>query len=214
MRLSVPIAVAVILVSALLVSSVAATGNGAMSGPHFNLNLIGVKKTNILPNDFNSGARIFVNLFGNSKIYLTQGDTFDVIDADATDGRGEFMLPAPENMYDPLTGEYLGPGNYLVFIRPVGKPGGSGKISTCGEITDTLTGVTDTLCSLDNVTLMRKKGKSTFQDVTRQLTTLYYYNATTGTYSRVDIFDDAFENYLWSYDNLGLKNVQLRFYPI
>lgn len=214
MRLSIPIGVAATLVAALLVSGVAATGNGAISGPHYNLNLIGVKKTDQLPNDLNSGARIFVNLVGNSKIYLTQGDTFDVLDADATDGRAEFMLPAPENMYDPVTGAYIGPGNYLVFIRPVGKPGGNGKISTCGENTDALTGVTETLCSLDNVTLIRKKGKSAFQDVTRQLTTVYYYNTTTMTYERVDIFDPAFQDYLWSYDNQGMKNVQLRFYPI
>ncbi|MGE5831628.1 MAG: hypothetical protein ACM3X8_01795, partial [Methanomicrobiales archaeon] len=196
---------------AFLVPGVGATGNGAMSGPHFNLNLIGKARTDQLPNDANNGARIFVTLNGNSRIYLTLGTTFNVIDADATDGRGEFMLPAPGNIYNP-DGTYSGPGNYQVFIRAVGKPGGSGKISTCGE--NTVAGVTETLCSLDNVTLIRKKGKSTFQDVTRQLTTVYYYNATTMTYQRVDIFDDAFQDYLWSYDNLGMKNVQLRFYPI
>jgi len=213
MRLLVPIGVAALLVTAFLVPIVGATGNEAMSGPHFNLNLIGVKKTDQAPNDANGGARIFVNLMGNSKIYLTQGDTFNVIDADATDGRGEFMLPAPDNCYYP-DGTYYGPGNYRVFIRAVGKPGGSGKLSTCGETTDPLTGVTETICSLDNVTLSRSKGKSTFSDVTRPLTTVYYFSETAGKNVRVDIFDEAFENYLWSYDNNKLKVVQLRFYPI
>ncbi|MDD1668845.1 MAG: hypothetical protein LUO97_03495 [Methanomicrobiales archaeon] len=205
--------IAALLVAAFLVPVVGATGNGAMSGPHFNLNLIGVEKTDILPNDLNSGARIFVKLFGNSKIYLTQGDTFDVLDADATDGRGEFMLPAPENVYDPVTGEYLGPGTYRAFVRELGKPGGSAKLSTCGEVVEEGV-VTETICSLDNVTLIREKGKSVFRDVTRQLTTVYYYDALLMKYVRVDIFDDAFENYLWSYDNNGLKHIQLRFYPI
>lgn len=217
-RLTLVISLAVFMAAALLVSSVAAigtdTGNGAISGPHFNLNLIGVKKTDKLPNDSNSGARIFVNLVGNSKIYLTQGDTFNVLDADATDGRAEFMLPAPENQYNE-TGYYMGPGNYRVFIRELGKPGpATAKLSTCGESTDDVTGATITVCSLDNITLKRDKGRSLFQDVTRQLTTVYYYDALLQRYVRVDIFDDAFEDYLWSYDNTGLKHVQLRFYPI
>ena len=209
MRLSIAIGVATMLVASLLVSGVAATGNGAISGPHFNLNLIGVEKTDILPNDLNSGARIFVNLFGNSKIYLTQGDTFGVLDADATDGRGEFMLPYPENTYN-AEGEWVS-GNYRIFIRELGQPGGSAKLSTCGEVVEEGV-VTETICSLDNVTLMREKGKSLFRDVTRKLTTVYYYDGT--QYNRVNIFDDVFENYLWSYDNNGLKHVQLRFYPI
>ncbi|MDD1667104.1 MAG: hypothetical protein LUO96_01415, partial [Methanomicrobiales archaeon] len=196
--------IAALLVAAFLVPGVGATGNGAMSGPHFNLNLIGVEKTDILPGDQNSGARIFVKLFGNSKIYLTQGDTFDVLDADATDGRGEFMLPAPDMTFSP-EGDWVS-GNYRVFVRELGKPGGSAKLSTCGEVVEEGV-VTETICSLDNVTLIREKGRSVFQDVTRKLTTVYYYDTVLMKYVRVDLFDDAFENYLWSYDNMGLKHI-------
>jgi len=49
-----------------------ATGNGAPSGSHYNLNLIGKDKTDILPNDSNNGHRIFVNLLvtGYLSIFL------------------------------------------------------------------------------------------------------------------------------------------------
>lgn len=213
MRMSVALGVAAMLVAALVVSGVAAaTDNGAMSGPHFNLNLIGVKKTDQLPNDANGGARIFVLLNGKSQIYLTKGETFDVIDADATDGRGEFMLPAPDNCYD-ADGNYVGAGNYRVFIRELGKPGGTATMTTCFEEKgDTTTRV----CSLneDIISLARSKGKSEFRDVTRQLTTVSYYDSVLGRNVRVDIFSDPLMDYLWEYFNTNLKIVQLRFYPI
>jgi hypothetical protein len=98
----------------------------------------------------------------------------------------------------------------------VGTPGGSGKFSTCGETYDAVTDTTDTVCSMDNVTLSRTKTPK-FTDVTRQLTTVQYDVNGDGIIAqneRVDIFAAGFENYLWAYDNNGLKNVQLRFYPI
>ena len=169
-----------------------ATGNGAPSGAHYNLNLIGVKKTDQLPNDSNNGHRIFVNLKGISKIYLYPGD-FAVLDADATDGRGAFQL------LDPATHEYT------VWARAVGKPGGNGQITTCA--TDPIT--LEQVCSLNSVILMRTNGKQSFTNVTNELTTLC-----TATLGCVNIFDPAFQDYLWSYDNNGLKVVQLRFYQV
>ena len=169
-----------------------ATGNGAPSGAHYNLNLIGVKKTDQLPTDTNNGHRIFVNLQGNSKIYLYPGD-FAVLDADATDGKGAFQLP------DPALHEYT------VWARAVGTPGGNGQITTCATDPVTL----EQVCSLNSVILMRTNGKQSFTNVTNELTTLC-----TATLGCVNIFDPAFENYLWSYDNNGLKVVQLRFYQV
>jgi hypothetical protein len=190
------------------------TGNGAISGKHYNLNLISVKKTDQLPRDANNGNRIFVSFEGRNRIYLIPNvdGIFNVLDADATDGKAQFTLPAPENVYD-ADGNYAGPGAYRIFVRVVGKPGGSGKLSTCGETYDTETGMTETVCSMDNVTLSRTKTPK-FTDVTRQLTTVYADFDIDGTNERIDIFDPMFEDYLWAYDNNGLKNVQLRFYPI
>jgi len=190
------------------------TGNGAISGKHYNLNLISVNKTDQLPNDENNGNRIFVNFEGRSRIYLVPNvnGIFNVLDADATDGKAKFTLPAPENMYD-ANGTCLGTGNYRIFVRVVGTPGGAGKLSACGESYNETTMTTETLCSMDNVTLTRTRTPK-FTDVTRQLTTVYADFDVDGTSDRINIFDPMFEDYLWAYDNSGLKNVQLRFYPI
>jgi hypothetical protein len=205
MKTKLVVLVGLLLVLATFVAPVAAvTGNGAPNGAHFNLNLIGVDKTNILPNDANNGNRIFIPLVGNGKIFLTEGSTFNVIDADATDGRAEYMIPAPENTYN--SDGTITPGIYQVFVRELGTPGGHGKLTTCYQ--ETVDTVTTEYCSTENVILLRTKGNSQFQDVTKQLTTLYIDGV------RTDIFDDKNKDYLWSYDNNGLKNVQLRFYPI
>ncbi len=45
------IAFAAIIAAAVIVPNVMATGNGAPSGAHYNLNLIGKEKNDILPND-------------------------------------------------------------------------------------------------------------------------------------------------------------------
>src|SRR5262245_19193830 len=62
----------------------AATGNGALSGPHFNLNIIGVQKGKSPNLTGGDGHRIFVPLVGTAKINLTEGTDFQVLDANAT----------------------------------------------------------------------------------------------------------------------------------
>ncbi len=211
-KLVMALAALAIIVAAIIVPNAMAgnggNGNGAPSGAHYNLNLIGKDKTDILPNDNQGGNRIFVNLYGKSTIWLNQSDDFAVIDADATDKDGGlFDLPAPNNSYDE-NGNYIGPGNYTVWIRAVGKPGGNGNITTCA--TDPLT--LEEVCSTDNVILNRTKGQQKFTDVTKELTTITYTNSL-GKVVTVDIFDPSLYGYLWDYDNNGLKVVQLRFYP-
>src|SRR5262249_29086621 len=65
-----------------------ATGNGAPSGPHFNLNIIGVDKGKTAPLTSSDRHTIFVALGKNaatiSKIYLMPGD-FQVCDGNAFD---------------------------------------------------------------------------------------------------------------------------------
>jgi hypothetical protein len=192
------------------------TGNGAPSGSHYNLNLIGKNKTDILPNDSNNGHRIFVNLYAShdgtisdkgNKIYLTQQATFGVIDADATDGRAEFGLPAPF-----VTGTET--RAYYIFVRELGKPGGDGRLTTC--YTDEL-GDDYCLFGVMDVPLQRTNGKPVFRDVTQQLTTLCFDAdlVTAGVQLQCEnIFSDQLKDYYWNYDNNGLKNVQLRFYPV
>src|SRR5215813_7542844 len=70
----------------------AITGNGGPSGPHYNLNIIGVDNpknfdynTYTQQNTSGAGHRIFVPLDGTAKIMLSPGD-FSVLDANGTDG--------------------------------------------------------------------------------------------------------------------------------
>ena len=70
-----------------------ATGNGAPSGAHFNLNIIGVPKDKSPSFSGDNGGRIFVDLVGSTKIDLTEG-SYQVLDANGTDGRAHGSLVA------------------------------------------------------------------------------------------------------------------------
>ena len=210
MKPKLPMLIGFLIVLAFIIPGVSATGNDAMSGKHYNLNLISIKNIDQLPTDDtgNNGNRIFVNFDGRSKILLSQNwvGTFNVIDYIATrNDPAEFTLPAPENVYD-AAGNYVRAGAYKVFVRVVGSPGGSGNLSTCA-----VDEFGTEICSVDIVPLAKS---SKFSDVTRQLTTVQYDFDDDSVLERIDIFDPMFEGYLWAYDNNGLKNVQLRFYPI
>jgi hypothetical protein len=172
-------------------------GNGAPSGPHYNLNIIGAKSTNCPATDSSGGNVIFVALKGTSNIYLQQGTTFAVLDNNAcSDKSASFQLPAP--------------GTYTIWARVEGIPGGSGSLNTCA--TDPAT--TATICSTGTtLTIGTRDHGNKFQDVTKQLTTLCYIPAGSTTLTCVNIFDPALQNYFWQYDNHGNKVLQLRFYP-
>ncbi len=60
-----------------------------------------------------------------------------------------------------------------------------------------------------------KKGQQ-FEDVTKELTTILadFDDDPTTPPTRIKIFDSEFQYYFWDYDNMGLKHVQLRFYPM
>jgi hypothetical protein len=191
-------------------------GNGAPSGAHFNLNIIGKDKEMDIDNCGN-GHRIFVPL-GDEKntktarILLQEGD-FAVIDCDGTDGQARFQLPNP----DPGDGSMC--TAYSVYIRPLGKPNGKAKMSTCA--TDPLTG--EEVCSIEVVDLTRIAGKQKFTNVSKELLTICAEICTevdpvTGEciaweWMRLYLFDPILQDYLWKYDNNGLKIAQLRFYP-
>ena len=175
------------------------TGSGAPSGAHYNLNLIGVphgKTANIA-----TGNRIFVPEAGSCEIRLSEGD-FSVLDGNCTDGSAGFQLPNP----DPTNS---GTSSYSVYVRSLGKPGGSSTAKTCAV--DPTTG--ETWCSVNSTVQVRTKGKSSFTNVTKDLLYVYADVAGTGSNQRIPLFDSRLENYYWQYDNNGLKLAQLRFYP-
>jgi len=181
----------------------AGTGNGAPSGAHYNLNIIGVSKGKTASMDSNNGGRIFVPLYGKTSIGLREGSTFQVIDGNGTDANGaSFQLPNPDPNNDGVT-------EYSVWARALGKPGGSSTTTTCATDLDGAL-----WCSVYTSVLVRSKGQSQFSDISKQLLYIYADIDADGTIERVPLFDSALQNYFWSYDNNGLKLAQLRFYDV
>jgi hypothetical protein len=178
------------------------TGNGGLPGPHFNLNIIGVPKEKSSDMSGNNGHRIFVKLEGNTKILLSEGE-FGVLDANGTDGTAMFQLPSPDPDNDGVT-------EYTVFARALGKPGGSSTMTTCA--TEVATDLE--YCSIYSSVQIRSKGKSSFTNVSRELLYIYADLDGDGHVERYPLFDEALRDYFWSYDNNGLKLLQLRFYEV
>ncbi len=211
-------ATATILLALIAGASQSVTGNGCPSGAHYNLNLIGVANPKTADMSDTSGHSLFVPLEGNAKINLAlapEGESFAVLDRNATDGNGgKFQLPAA----DPCnTGTTL----YSVFARPLGKPNGKAKMTTAAI--DPTTG--EDVYSVCVLNLERTKGQQKFENVSKELLYIYaYVYAGPGpdlipgtaddvyTFQRVPLFDAALQDYFWSYDNAGLKLLQLRFY--
>ena len=199
-------------VAALLVPVTGASaGNGAPSGAHYNLNIIGVDKGKTADMTGTSGHTIFVNLWGNTKIFLQQGDDFLVIDRNGTDPDGAtFQLPNPVSdgsctTVDGITTTCV--TNYSVFARAPGNSGGSANLTTCAM--DPATG--EKVCS---VQVLEVKQSSKFQNVTKYLLFVFWDTDGDGVANNlIPIFDNRLEGYYWSYDNNGLKLLQLRFYP-
>ncbi|MEO6094788.1 MAG: hypothetical protein ABIW76_03575 [Fibrobacteria bacterium] len=181
----------------------ALTANGTkLSGSHYSLNLIGVSKGKTADMTGDNGRRIFVNLFGKTQIQLSEG-TFQVLDANGTDGSAKFQLPNPDPENDGYTA-------YSVWARALGKPGGTANMTTAA--TDPVTG--ETIYSLETTVLVRGSGKASFSDISKSLLYVYADLNGDGTVERYPLFDTTLQDYFWEYDNNGLKLVQLRFYPI
>jgi hypothetical protein len=186
---------------ATVVPTVALGAGGTPSGSHYNLNIIGVPKGKSAT--ITTGNRIFVPLAGTAKILLQEGQDFAVIDANGTDGTAKFQLPNPDPTNSGIT-------IYSVYARALGKPGGSSSTRTCAI--DPTTG--ETVCSLESYVAVRGTGKSSWDNVSKQLLYIYADIDGDGVVDRAPLFDDRLQDYYWQYDNNGLKLLQLRFYPV
>ena len=191
---------------------VSETGNGAPSGPHYTLNIIGVDKDKNANLDGGNGHRIFVKLWGaDTKIILTEGD-FAVTDPNGTDGTAGFQLPNPDEDGDGTT-------SYSVFVRALGKPDRYALMQTCYE------DATGTWCAVDfdggveQITIARTKGGvAKFENVSKDLLFVDVCVEWDGTtcldVDQIPLFGDDALTYFWDYDNFGLKVAQLRFYEV
>ena len=220
-------------------AGVTMTGNGAPSGAHYNLNIIGVSKDKTATMTIGDGHRIFVQLNGGedavslngklanqlnkvNKILLQPapaGESFQVLDANATDSNGAlFQLPADVS------------ATWTVWARALGKPGGKSNTTTCATTAgvDGVFGTADDeiVCSLSTLSMERTKGKQTFVNVSAELLFITItvdptantalatcLGVTTTTDVTLSLFNGCLQNYFWNYDNQGLKLLQLRFYP-
>ena len=192
----------------------ASFGTGLPGNPSDNLykfNMIGVSDPKQVSLDNDQGKRMFVNLVGHSTINLQMGSTFDILDANATDQDGGlFQLPDPDPDNDGVT-------SYGVYVRTVGTPGGSAKLTSCvtGDPDGAGPATTGTFCSVDTVTVSRSAGKPKVTNVSKELLTTCVDLDGNGTCDkRIFLFDDALLNYAWSVDNNGLRVAQFWFFPI
>jgi hypothetical protein len=189
-------------------SPAVAEGNGLPDNGHarlYKFNLIGVPREKNPDMTGDAGKRMFVKLEGPSKIYLQEGDYFDILDANATDGNGgKFQLPDP----DP---DGNGETSYGVYIRPVGTPHKSATIGSCieGDLDPTLPG-DETLCSTETKLLVRDTGKPKVENVSKELLSVCLdTDDVVGCDTRSFLFDDDAVDYLWNYDNNGLRVAQV-----
>jgi len=211
------------------------TGNGAPSGAHYNLNIIGVTNGKNPPLTGSDRHTIFVPLVSDQSgdpdtlasdtapILLTQGP-FTVCDGNAFDPAVDcngnvlsspkfgavFQLPCNNltslGLIVPCTSS--GPGSiasYEVWARVVGTPGGNGTITTCALDTTTST----TICNTDALLMRNKPNK--FVDLTKTLTSLVGVTGPSGP-GNYPLFATGFSGFFWDYDNNGNKVLQLRFY--
>jgi len=182
----------------------------------FKMNIIGVDKGKNPPMNNTSRKTIFVKLNDRSDILLTQG-AFSVCDGNSWDQAYDclgnkignligsvFQLPCNLNVPADITCVAgTEQACYDVYFRALGTPTPNGgvTITTCGELADG----TMRVCSSENTGLIsRNHGKPTFTKVTNQLTSIVAF--INGIIQRTALFTDAFQQFLWQYDNQGLRN--------
>ena len=199
-----------------------------LSGPHYNLNIIGVENPKSTPMTGSERHTIFVALGKQaevtSRIYLTPGP-FQVCDGNAFDpahscagdvvAKQGAVFQLPCNSAVPTdAGCADGGADYEIWGRALGKPGGMVTMTTCATDATDATGAL--ICSTDNALFSRSKGKSTFYNVTKPLTTVNACFTFGGAEvcEPVSLFDPMLQDFFWQYANKGLRLLQLRFYPL
>jgi len=142
------------------------------------------------------------------------------------EGDAEVVLINCNETVDTTTGEIIPvdetdivpTAHYQVWARALGSPhDASATMTTCATVQGELQ------CSLENTVQTREKGKSSFTDVTNQLTSLvveycWQYDdlgdCIDWRTTRVALFAGDTEDWFWNYDNNGLRLAQLRFYEM
>jgi len=245
MRKAIGLNVAVLVITMVLTSGTAfagnmTPGNGARSGPHWNINIIGHPKG--IGGDYSSGHSVMIPL-RNTR------ETAPLICADLQDVNGVRIEPTTSVSYnyEPTNAKiYFVLGDHFeildrdatdddrakimvpvgttetggtvvkfaVYIRVLGKPNQCMKINT--YFVDETEPLNTVWVQTGTVSVYRTKGKSTFATA-NELFTICEYNPETLECSNVlNAFDNAYQNYYWLWDilNNGTRLLQMRLYPI
>jgi len=210
---------AAVLAAAIVIPSVnprraaAQTGKG-LSGPHYNLNIIGVPSGKNPDMTNTDGHTIFVPLAGTVKIYYVAGDQFQVLDRNGTDADGA-TVEVPSD-----------PGGtsvcYNVYATALGKPYGNAIVNADCIIGGLLGSCQDAL-QLSSFSVTRDPGKPKRQPISDifRATGCIDLNSS----GMCDKGDLQFKNvwifnipqlvsYFWDYTNTDLRLMQVRFYPV
>ncbi|TNF99889.1 MAG: hypothetical protein EP297_04725 [Gammaproteobacteria bacterium] len=144
-----------------------------------------------------------------AKIHFTAGDSFEIVDRDATDRDGaEIQVPTDTSTGEPV----LSVG---IWLRVLGKP------NTCIDIDAYAYDFDQSLYFFaGSVDLNRKTGKATWVKV-NDLFDVYFCDVdpTTelcvdGTTQELSVFNNVFEDYFWNILNDGTRIVQARLYAM
>lgn len=215
------LSIVVILALVLVAAPASAQVGQGLSGPHYNLTIIGVSKDKTADMTSGNGHVLFVPLdttgdvLNSTKIYFVPGTEFNVIDANCTDADGcTIEVPSSE----------LGDICYNVYAIGLGKPFGEAIVNV--ECTDPQIVGGCTAALLQNTfTVDRTNGGSNkphrqnISNVFRASGCLDIAPITNPptcelTFQNVWVFNlPGLVNYFWGYNNDGLKNMQIRFYP-
>lgn len=205
------LAIAIFTGLTLAVPTFAQVGQG-LSGPHYNLNIIGVANPKTADMTDTSRHTLFVPLSGSVKISYVAGTEFQVLDGNCTDADG-CTIEVPS---DPL-----GDLCYDVYATGLGKPNAGQVIVNASCTIDGLIGSCADALLLDTFTVDRPKGKPRRQNISDvfRATGCIDVNATgfcdSGDlqFSNVWIFNiPQLLDYFWDYNNTGLRLMQVRFY--
>jgi hypothetical protein len=209
----------VVLAVVFAVPAFAQVGQG-LSGPHYNLNIIGVPKDKTVPDMTGSNRHtIFVPLQSGAdvsrqvKIYYLPGTEFRVIDGNATDNDNSATIEVPSIIGGDIC--------YDVYAVALGKPNGNAIVNAECTIDDLVGSCTADALLQNTFTVTRTKGKphrENISDVFRATGCVDLDGSTTCNtgdlqFTNVWIFNlDQLLEYFWDFDNNGLRLMQTRFY--
>jgi hypothetical protein len=200
--------------------SYAQVGKG-LSGPHYNLTIIGVPHNKTADMTSGNGHVLFVPLdtsglvSGNVKIFFVPGTEFNVIDANCTDADGcTIEVPASE----------LSDICYNVYAIGLGTPNGEAIVNA--ECTDPAIVGGCTAALIQNTFTVDRTNGGSNKPKRQNISNVFRASGCLDlapisnpptcelTFQNVWVFNlPGLVNYFWDYTNDGLKNMQIRFYP-